>query len=54
VASNRFYKQEEELQKEVSCFDMTTWMRLAEVCREYLTKGLGVPSSGSAKGAGSA
>jgi single-strand DNA-binding protein len=42
VACNRYYKQEEELQKEVSYFDVTTWNRLAEVCNEYLTKGRGV------------
>ena len=30
VAANRFYKQEEEIQKEVSFFDVTTWTRLAE------------------------
>jgi single-strand DNA-binding protein len=42
VASNRFYKQEEELQKEVSYFDVTTWTRLAGVCGEYLKKGRGV------------
>ena len=39
VASNRFYKQEEELQKEVSYFAVTTWTRLAEVCG-------GVPQEG--------
>jgi single-strand DNA-binding protein len=38
VASNRFYKQEEEMQKEVSFFEVSTWTRLAEVCREYLKK----------------
>jgi single-strand DNA-binding protein len=32
VASNRFSKQEEELQKEVSSFHVTTRTRLAEVC----------------------
>jgi len=49
VASNRFYKQEEELQKEVSYFDVTTWMRLAEVCGEYLKKGRGVRVAGRLK-----
>ena len=42
VASNRFFKQEEEMQKEVSYFDVSTWARLAEVCGEYLKKGRGV------------
>jgi single-strand DNA-binding protein len=49
VASNRFYKQEEELQKEVSYFDVTTWTRLAEVCGEYLKKGRGVRVVGRLK-----
>jgi single-strand DNA-binding protein len=38
VASNRFFKQEEEMQKEVSFFEVSTWARLAEVCGEYLKK----------------
>ena len=42
VACNRFFKQEEEMQKEVSYFDVSTWARLAEVCVEYLKKGRGV------------
>ena len=49
VACNRFYKQEEELQKEVSYFDVTTWNRQAEVCNEYLTKGRGVRVVGRLK-----
>jgi single-strand DNA-binding protein len=42
VASNRFYKQDDELQKEVAYFEVSTWARLAEVCGEYLKKGRGV------------
>ena len=42
VACNRFFKQEEEMQKEVSYFDVSTWARLAEVCGEYLKTGRGV------------
>ncbi len=49
VACNRFWKQEEELQKEVSFFDVTTWTRLAEVCGEYLKKGRGVRVVGRLK-----
>ena len=49
VASNRFYKQEEELQKEVSYFNVTTWNRQAEVCNEYLSKGRGVRVVGRLK-----
>ena len=40
-ACNRFLNQAEELKKEVSRFDVTTWIRLAEVCGEYLKKGHG-------------
>ena len=49
VACNRYFKQEEELQQEVSYFDVTTWNRLAEVCNEYLTKGRGVRVVGRLK-----
>ena len=49
VASNRFYKQDQETQKEVSFFDVTTWNRLAEVCGEYLKKGRGVRVVGRLK-----
>jgi single-strand DNA-binding protein len=49
VACNRFYKQDDEMQKEVSCFDVTTWTRLAEVCGEYLKKGRGVRVVGRLK-----
>ena len=35
-------KQDDQLQKEVSFFDVSTWTRLAEVCGEYLKKGRGV------------
>jgi len=49
VASNRFFKQDQETQKEVSYFDVTTWARLAEVCGEYLKKGRGVRVVGRLK-----
>jgi single-strand DNA-binding protein len=49
VACNRFFKQEQETQKEVSFFDVTTWARLAEVCGEYLKKGRGVRVVGRLK-----
>jgi single-strand DNA-binding protein len=42
VACNRFFKQNEELQKEVSYFDVSAWTRLGETCAEYLRKGRGV------------
>ena len=49
MASNRFFKQEQETQKEVSFFEVTTWARLAEVCGEYLKKGRGVRVVGRLK-----
>jgi single-strand DNA-binding protein len=49
VACNRFFKQEDETQKEVSYFDVSCWTRLAEVCGEYLKKGRGVRVVGRLK-----
>ncbi len=49
LASNRYFKQDEETQKEVSFFEVTTWSRLAEVCGEYLKKGRGVRVVGRLK-----
>jgi single-strand DNA-binding protein len=49
VACNRSYKQDDEFQKEVSYFDVSAWMRLAEVCGEYLKKGRGVRVVGRLK-----
>jgi len=49
VASNRFYKQNDEQQKEVSFFDVEVWSRLAERCGEYLKKGRGVRVVGRLK-----
>lgn len=49
IASNRFYKVNEEKQKEVSFFDVEAWSRLAERCGEYLSKGRGVRVVGRLK-----
>ncbi len=49
VACNRAFKQDDQLQKEVSFFDVTTWARLAENCGEYLKKGRGVRVVGRLK-----
>ena len=49
IASNRFFKMENEYQKEVSFFGVTTWSRLADVCGEYLKKGRGVRIVGRLK-----
>jgi len=49
VACNRSWKQDDEFQKEVSYFDVSVWMRQAEVCGEYLKKGRGVRVVGRLK-----
>ena len=49
VATNRYFKQGEEFQQEVSFFDISAWSRLAEVCAEYLKKGRGVRVVGRLK-----
>ena len=49
IATNRYFKQNEEMQEEVSCFDVTVWARMAEVCQEYLHKGRGVRVVGRLK-----
>jgi single-strand DNA-binding protein len=49
IASNRFYKMDEEYQKEVSFFTIQTWAKLAEICSEYLKKGRGIRVVGRLK-----
>jgi single-strand DNA-binding protein len=49
VASNRFYRQNDETEKEVSFFEVETWSRLAETCGETLKKGRGVRVVGRLK-----
>lgn len=39
IANNYDYYKNDELQKEVNFFDVTTWAKLAEQCGEYLKKG---------------
>jgi single-strand DNA-binding protein len=49
VASNRFFKQDDERKKEVSFFNVETWAKNAENCSEYLEKGRGVRVVGRLK-----
>lgn len=49
VASNRYYKHEDETQQEVSFFDVETWAKLATTCGEQLKKGRGVRVVGRLK-----
>ena len=49
LASNRFYKQDSQLEKEVSFFDVETWSKLAENCSNLGRKGRGVRVVGRLK-----
>ena len=49
VASNRFYKQNDALEKEVSYFDVEAWARLGQSCSDILKKGRGVRVVGRLK-----
>ncbi len=49
VASNRYYRTNDETQQEVSFFDIETWARLAEACGNTLKKGRGVRVVGRLK-----
>ena len=49
LASNRFYKQDSGLEKEVSFFEVETWAKLAETCNNLGKKGRGVRVVGRLK-----
>jgi len=49
VASNRFYRQNDQTEKEVSFFEVETWSKLAQTCGEVLRKGRGVRVVGRLK-----
>ncbi|MDR1277411.1 MAG: single-stranded DNA-binding protein [Treponema sp.] len=49
LASNRFFKQDSGLEKEVSFFDVETWAKLAEHCYNLGHKGRGVRVVGRLK-----
>ena len=49
LASNRFFKQDSGLEKEVSFFEVETWAKLAEVCNSMGKKGRGVRVVGRLK-----
>jgi single-strand DNA-binding protein len=49
LASNRFFKQDSGLEKEVSFFEVETWARLAEACNNLGKKGRGVRVVGRLK-----
>ena len=49
IATNRYYKQNNERQEEVSYFDIEVWAKVAERCAEYLKKGSGLRAVGRLK-----
>lgn len=49
IATNRYYKQDDEFQQEVSFFEVVTWGKTAERCLEVLKKGRGVRVIGRLK-----
>jgi single-strand DNA-binding protein len=49
LASNRFFRQDSGMEKEVSFFDVETWSRLAEHCYSQGRKGRGVRVVGRLK-----
>ena len=49
IASNRFYKQDANFEKEVGFFDVETWGKLADICSSNGHKGRGVRVVGRLK-----
>lgn len=49
IASNRYFKVEEETVQEVSYIDVEAWAKLGEICAENLKKGRGVRVVGRMK-----
>ena len=49
IASNRYYRQDSNMEKEVGFFDIETWGKLAEVCSNQGRKGRGVRVVGRLK-----
>ena len=49
IASNRFYRQDSNMEKEVGFFDVEAWGRLADACNTQGRKGRGVRVVGRLK-----
>ena len=49
IASNRFYRQDDETEKETSFFDIESWGKLADACGSNCGKGRGVRVVGRLK-----
>jgi single-strand DNA-binding protein len=49
IASNRYYKKDNQYEQEVSYFEVKAWNKLGEVCLEHLKKGRGIRVIGRLK-----
>ena len=49
IASNRFFRQDDSIEKEVSFFDVEAWAKLADACGNLGRKGRGVRVVGRLK-----
>jgi single-strand DNA-binding protein len=49
IASNRYYKQDDEFEEETSFFDVESWGKLADACGKGCLKGRGVRVVGRLK-----
>jgi len=49
IASNRYFRQDSNLEKEVGFFDVEAWGKLADACASYGRKGRGVRVVGRLK-----
>lgn len=49
IASNRFYRQDDETEQETSFFEVESWAKLAEACGKGCYKGRGVRVVGRLK-----
>jgi single-strand DNA-binding protein len=49
IASNRYYRQDSNLENEVSFFDVESWAKLAEACHDLGHKGRGIKVVGRLK-----
>ncbi len=49
LASNRFYRQDDQTEQETSFFEIETWSKLAEICHTNCGKGRGIRVVGRLK-----
>lgn len=49
IASNRYYRQDDEFEQETSFFEVETWAKLADACGKNCLKGRGIRVVGRLK-----